>query len=84
MRSRVEAECPKRCGTRVMGEIDTSTRELIYRFDFPVGAWPAAAKRTEVDRSHLATFAPDSKQWVLACPVCEAPIPVAIGPESGA
>ncbi len=56
------------------GEIDTSTREFIHRFDFPVGAWPAGTKRTEVERSHLATFAPDSKEWFVVCPVCDASI----------
>ena len=80
MRTRVEAECPKRCGTRVTGEIDASTREFIHRFDFPVGAWPAAAKRTEVDREHLATFAPDSKEWFISCPVCDAPIRIDVSP----
>ena len=74
MRAKVVAECPRRCGTRVTGEIDTATREFIHRFEFPVGAWPAGAKRTEVERSQLATFAPDSKEWFVICPVCDASI----------
>jgi hypothetical protein len=76
MQTKIAAECPRRCGTRVTGEIDPATREFIHRFDFPVGAWPPGAKRTEVDRSHLATFAPDSKDWFVVCPVCDATIPI--------
>jgi hypothetical protein len=81
MRTTVQAECPKRCGTRLTGDIDTTTREFIHRFEFPAGAWPAGAKRTEVERAQLATFAPDSRDWFVACPVCGAPIRVDVDRE---
>jgi hypothetical protein len=75
---RIAATCS--CGVRLGGELDPSSRELIHRFSFPAGATLSGAPTTEVD-SRIATFPPDSKDWVLACPLCGATIP--IDPERG-
>jgi len=51
--------------------VETSTREFIHRFIFPAAsAGDVKAARTEVDDVRLATFAPDSKNWFLECPLC--------------
>ncbi len=73
MRVQVVANCQPRCGVRVEGEVETSSREFIHRFTFPAGAG-VAAPPTEVEETHLATFAPDSKHWFVECPLCGAPI----------
>ena len=71
MRAKIVASCTPRCGVRVEGEVETSTREFIHRFVFPAGSTgDVKAARTEVDDVRLATFAPDSKDWYLECPLC--------------
>jgi len=57
----------------VDGEVETSSREFVYRFAFPSGSSVEKAPRTEVEQ-HLTTFPPDSKGWVLDCPLCGSPI----------
>ena len=81
---RVDTACPARCGARVEGEVDTTSREFVHRFRVPEGSAPAS-QRTEVTGRHLATFAPDSKDWFVPCPVCAARIPIDTpGMEGGA
>ena len=72
---RVDTACPARCGARVEGEVDTTSREFVHRFRVPEGNAPASP-RTEVTETHLATFAPDSKDWFVPCAVCAARIPI--------
>ncbi|HTO76149.1 MAG TPA: hypothetical protein VMQ61_08730 [Thermoanaerobaculia bacterium] len=84
MRQKIHARCAPRCGVEIHGEFDAETRELIHRFTLPLGA-EALLKtpRTEVERSRLATFAPDSKDWFVICPVCDASIRIEL-PETPA
>ena len=71
---KIGASCPT-CGVRVEGEVETSSREFVHRFDFPEGVEGAIrAVPTEIAGMHLATFAPDSKDWFVPCPLCERPI----------
>ena len=59
------------------GEVETTSREFVHRFFFPTrAAGSVAAPPTEVDEIRLATFAPDSKDWQVECPLCGAPIRV--------
>jgi hypothetical protein len=63
------------CGVRVEGEVETSSREFVHRFYFPEGvAGAIRPAATEVAGTHLSTFAPDSKNWFVPCPLCEKPI----------
>lgn len=74
--ARIVANCPAPCGVRLEGEVDPVSREFVYRFLFPEGSGSAAAvPRTEVAGTHLATFAPDSKDWFVPCPACGRRIP---------
>ena len=51
------------------------SREFVHRFFFPEGVDGAIRPvSTEVGGMHLATFAPDSKNWFVPCPLCEKPI----------
>jgi hypothetical protein len=75
MRVKIVASCLTRCGVLVQGEVETSTREFIHRFAFPTSAADAIAiPRTEVEEMRLVTFAPDSKDWYVDCPLCGTPI----------
>lgn len=72
---KVHARCRPGCGVEVIGEFDSESRELIHSFTLPLGAESLLKiPRTEVERSRLVTFAPDSKDWFVACPICDAPI----------
>jgi hypothetical protein len=77
MRVKIAASCLPPCGVLVQGEVETSSREFLHRFAFPA---PAArsidAPRTEVEEMRLATFAPDSKDWFVDCPLCGRPIAI--------
>jgi hypothetical protein len=82
---KVVASCPPDCGVLVQGEVETSTREFVHRFFFPARAVGAVApSRTEVEEMRLVTFPPDSKDWVVNCPVCGRPIRVEPSAAAGA
>ena len=67
----IEEACSARCGVRVSGEIDTSTREFVHQFALPPGAEEVLKPRkTEVERVRLVTFSPGSRQWFVECPIC--------------
>jgi hypothetical protein len=71
---KISASCAT-CGVRVEGEVETSSREFVHRFYFPEGvAGAVRSVPTEFAGVHLSTFAPDSKDWFVACPLCEKPI----------
>jgi hypothetical protein len=71
MRVKVSESCTDTCGVRVAGELDTATREFIYRFTLPAGAEAVLRPReTEVEGIRLLTFAPNASRWVVDCPVC--------------
>jgi hypothetical protein len=80
MRVKVAANCPTRCGVRLEGEVDTSSREFIHHFTLPAAALLTGTPRTEIEGTHLATLAPDSKDWFVACPLCSTRILLDTGP----
>jgi hypothetical protein len=64
----------------VEGEVESASREFIHRFLLPEGsANGGRAARTEVEGIQLATFAPDSKEWFVTCPLCGRPIRLDLG-----
>ena len=81
---KVTASCPARCGARVEGEVETTSREFVHRFDLPSGLAPAGTPSTEAGATRLATFPPDSKDWVLPCALCGAGIPIEMPAGTGA
>jgi hypothetical protein len=81
---KVAAICPAPCGTRVEGEVETTSREFVHRFAFPPGRAPAGVPSTEAGASRLATFPPDSKGWFLPCALCGTPISIEIPGGTGA
>ncbi|MGE5277257.1 MAG: hypothetical protein ACM3SU_09710 [Acidobacteriota bacterium] len=78
MKVKVAASCKSRCGARVEGEVETSSREFIHRFSFPQAGKPEGP-HTEFEEVRLATFAPDSKDWFVECPLCGSPIRIDAG-----
>jgi hypothetical protein len=80
--SRIVARCTPPCEVRLEGDIDARSREFIHRFVLPPGAASGAGPRTEVGDVHLATLSPDSKNWLVPCPLCGRPI--SFDPEKGA
>ena len=74
---RVSEKCVGNCGSEVVGEIDTESREFIHRFRLPRGADQLLpSTRTEVDGVRLVTFGPPPAPWSVDCPVCRARIPI--------
>jgi hypothetical protein len=63
----------------VEGEVESATREFIHRFLLPQGLARRAAAKTEVEGIQLATFAPDSKEWFVTCPLCSRRIRLDLG-----
>jgi len=71
MTVQVDEVCTARCGVRVTGEVDTSTREFVHQFALPAGAEEVLRPRkTEVERVRLVTFSPGSRHWLVECPIC--------------
>jgi|SRR5215831_5659085 len=67
----ISKPCSERCGAWVKGEIDTDTRELIYRFLVPPGSEVFVQEReTEVEGLRLVTFAPLASGSAVRCPSC--------------
>jgi hypothetical protein len=67
----VDESCSARCGVRVTGEVDTTTREFVHQFGLPAGAEEILKPRkTEVERVRLVTFSPGSRLWLVECPIC--------------
>ena len=72
--------CVRECGVGVEGEVETASREFVYRLTFPPGAENLVQRpRTEVESFLLATFGPDEKDWGVECPLCRGRILVAKG-----
>jgi len=65
----------------VEGEVESGSREFIHRFLLPEGSANGVrgAARTEVEGIQLATFAPDSKEWFVTCPLCGRSIRLDLG-----
>ncbi len=78
MLRKVTGNCVPECGVRVEGEVETATREFVYRLTFPPGAEDLVTRpRTEVGSALLATFGPDEGEWAVECPLCHGRILVA-------
>jgi hypothetical protein len=78
MRIKVVGRCSPECGVTVHGEVESSSREIVHRFEFPKGSEGLVSSRpTEVEGFHLATFGPDEREWKIECPLCRAKILVA-------
>jgi len=55
----------------VKGELNDESLECIHVFVLPAGAQASVhALSTEVEEFHLVTFALDSREWSLSCPLC--------------
>lgn len=75
---RVAEECPARCGATVTGEVDMESREFVHRFHLPESLETLHPRTTgtEVEGIRLVTFAPDSEDWYVDCPLCRRRIPI--------